>query len=54
MYWHPPSITAEGAVDLYFEPNAEKFVMDVLEEFDLDICRMAIHDEFYYQKYVNS
>ena len=51
LYWHPPTTTPEGEVELYFEPDAVKFVMGVLGEFDLDICRMAIHDEYYYSKY---
>ena len=51
MYWHTPSATPEGEVELYFEPDVEKFVVGVLEEFDLDICRMAIYDEFYYCRY---
>ena len=51
MYWHTPIIHEDGAIELYFEPDAETFVMGVLEEFDLDICRMGIHDEFYYDKY---
>ena len=54
MYWHTPTATPEGEVELYFEPDSEKFVMEVLEEFDLDICRMAIYDEYYYQKYKTS
>ena len=54
MYWHTPTATSEGEVELYFEPDSEKFVMGVLEEFDLDICRMAIYDEYYYQKYETS
>ena len=54
LYWHTPTTTPEGGVELYFEPDTVKFVMGVLGEFDLDICRMGIHDEYYYSKYKNS
>ena len=50
LYWHTPTTTPEGDVELYYEPDAEKFVMGVLGEFDLDICRMAIYDEYYFTK----
>ena len=54
LYWHTPTTTPEGGVDLYYEPDVDKFVLGVLEESDLDVCRMAIYDEHYYCKYNQS
>ena len=45
-YPSPPQV---GALDMgpYSRIDSEKFATDVLDEFDLDICRMGIYKDQY-------